>query len=218
MPQVKGQSAKSPNVIQARILAICSALTMWPSPPVNQTRLEELVGLTGGSLKDAVRRRSFSKAVAAALVEKLPALGVAGVTLDWLHQGRGEGPRKGGVLPPSGPQDERSARGSAPSGGAPRSARSALTGHNTPVAVSTGGEEDVSGSPGTHADEAVMAATAFQRAVQTALSDDEFTHTRRGREAVYEELRAFAERLRELDLGNAAFDVMAAAAKIREGP
>lgn len=216
MPQVKGQSAKPPNIIQARILAICSALTTWPSPPVNQMRLEKLVGLTAGSLKDAVRRESFSKAVAAALVEKLPGLGVTGVTLDWLHRGDGKGPQKWGILPPRMARDERShrqAREMPSSADLPDSARSALASH-TPAIVA-GGEER---TPGPLApDEVQMAMTVFQRALWAAVEHDQQDGTVGGREAIYRTLKDFAGQMFALGLFQVATEIAQTADRLRQG-
>lgn len=108
MAPVKRESSTTPNPVQQRLLLLAELV----APPANAPTLaylERLAKLTRGWLKDAGKNNSVSKALAAALVDAAPRLGIVGLSTDWLMRGVGEAPRRGGKTPPGLPQAERPA-------------------------------------------------------------------------------------------------------------
>lgn len=110
MSPVKGKISPQANPVKERLLAL-AALIAPPDTKPNVAYLERRVRLTRGALKDAGRHASISKTLAAALVDAAPALGIQGLTLDWVMRGTGRGPHKGGEMPPGVPSGERSDSG-----------------------------------------------------------------------------------------------------------
>lgn len=101
MPTVKRQTADRPNPVQDRLLLLARLATP-PGETPTLARLERRAGLKRGSLKDCIRRESVTRAVAAALLEVTPQMGIVGLTADWLVHDRGDPPHRGGEMP-SGP-------------------------------------------------------------------------------------------------------------------
>lgn len=205
MPPVKRENPTAPNPVEERLLLLTTLFSPWEER-LTYAKLEALSGLTGGALKDSVKRGSISKAVAAKLLEAAPRHNVSGLTLDWLQLGRGEPPQKGGFLPP----------------GVPAAERSSVVRENTQA----GGVYDptTSSGPVRSVDEQEqlwkgfrVLASRIARTVQHTIAGNELGYTPASRAMLASALEAFARELDDRAGETVCGDIWKVVARLRRG-
>lgn len=98
MPPRKGQNPTDANPARERLLALAGLLKS-PHEEATLALVERAFSLKGGMLKDQVKRGAISKGLASRLVERAGAVGITELTTDWLLDGRGKRPHRGGEMP-----------------------------------------------------------------------------------------------------------------------